>query len=402
MLLDVRTLGILSAFMPFVLGIIMSIYWRERRTYEGFGRWVLANFVFGVGYIQISLRGILPDFFSIVLGNAATIYAEILIYEGIRLFYGRPAFSKWNSFVFVLYLVLHTYFTYLNPNINIRIAIISLTLFILIWRSGLSLINSPLLELRRTTRTAGIVFLLTALLPLARSFHALLQNQPIDLFADPMSSWFALFGLVSILIWTFYFFLINSARLEMDLEAARVELTQLAMTDPLTGLYNRRHFFERAEIEFQRATRQEHSISFLLMDVDGFKNINDNYGHDAGDAILQKLSSTMKGAITENEFIIRFGGEEFLIIMKNPTPESADELANRINQEFAKLVFTFNNNSFSKTVSIGYAFFPSDTDQIWKCIKFADLCLYKAKETGRNKVIRFTKELLKGSDKDNY
>lgn len=386
MLLDVRTLGILSAFMPFVLGIIMSIYWRERRTYEGFGRWVLANFVFGIGYIQISLRGILPDFFSIVLGNAATIYAEILIYEGIRLFYGRPAFSKWNSFVFVLYLVLHTYFTYLNPNINIRIAIISLTLFILIWRSGLSLINSPLLELRRTTRTAGIVFLLTALLPLARSFHALLQNQPIDLFADPMSSWFALFGLVSILIWTFYFFLINSARLEMDLEAARVELTQLAMTDPLTGLYNRRHFFERAEIEFQRATRQEHSISFLLMDVDGFKNINDNYGHDAGDEVMLYLSSILPAEIRVFDLVARFGGDEFIIMLIHVHQEQAYEIAERIRERVSQSPMTFESRTFNVQLSVGVASFDPKDDNLKTILKRADTALYLAKQHGRNRV----------------
>lgn len=386
MLLDVRTLGILSAFMPFVLGIIMSIYWRERRTYEGFGRWVLANFVFGIGYIQISLRGILPDFFSIVLGNAATIYAEILIYEGIRLFYGRPAFSKWNSFVFVLYLVLHTYFTYLNPNINIRIAIISLTLFILIWRSGLSLINSPLLELRRTTRTAGIVFLLTALLPLARSFHALLQNQPIDLFADPMSSWFALFGLVSILIWTFYFFLINSARLEMDLEAARVELTQLAMTDPLTGLYNRRHFFERAEIEFQRATRQEHSISFLLMDVDGFKNINDNYGHDAGDEVMLYLSSILPAEIRVFDLVARFGGDEFIIMLVHVHQEQAYEIAERIRERVSQSPMTFESRTFNVQLSVGVASFDPKDDNLKTILKRADIALYLAKQHGRNRV----------------
>lgn len=386
MLLDVRTLGILSAFMPFVLGIIMSIYWRERRTYEGFGRWVLANFVFGIGYIQISLRGILPDFFSIVLGNAATIYAEILIYEGIRLFYGRPAFSKWNSFVFVLYLVLHTYFTYLNPNINIRIAIISLTLFILIWRSGLSLINSPLLELRRTTRTAGIVFLLTALLPLARSFHALLQSQPIDLFADPMSSWFALFGLVSILIWTFYFFLINSARLEMDLEAARVELTQLAMTDPLTGLYNRRHFFERAEIEFQRATRQEHSISFLLMDVDGFKNINDNYGHDAGDEVMLYLSSILPAEIRVFDLVARFGGDEFIIMLVHVHQEQAYEIAERIRERVSQSPMTFESRTFNVQLSVGVASFDPKDDNLKTILKRADTALYLAKQHGRNRV----------------
>jgi diguanylate cyclase (GGDEF)-like protein len=144
------------------------------------------------------------------------------------------------------------------------------------------------------------------------------------------------------------------------------------------------------------------TYAVMFLDIDYFKMVNDTYGHDAGDAILQKLSRTMKESISEKEFIIRFGGEEFLIIMKNPTPESANELATKINNEFGKLIFTFNNVTFNKTVSIGYAFFPTDTDQIWKCIKFADLCLYEAKETGRNKVIRFTPDLLKDGDKENY
>jgi len=179
-------------------------------------------------------------------------------------------------------------------------------------------------------------------------------------------------------------------------------LRERNLVDGLTGLYNRKYLDEFIDKKMPHELSKGTTYAVMFLDIDYFKMVNDTYGHDAGDAILQKLSSTMKSAITENEFIIRFGGEEFLIIMKNPTDESANELAVRINQEFAKLVFTFNNDSFSKTVSIGYAFFPSDTDQIWKCIKFADLCLYKAKETGRNKVIRFTKDLLKGTDKDNY
>ena len=179
-------------------------------------------------------------------------------------------------------------------------------------------------------------------------------------------------------------------------------LRERNLVDGLTGLYNRKYLDEFIDKKMPQELSKGTTYAVMFLDIDYFKMVNDTYGHDAGDAILQKLSKTMKESISENEFIIRFGGEEFLIIMKNPTPESAKELATKINQEFAKLIFTFNNESFSKTVSIGYAFFPSDTDQIWKCIKYADLCLYKAKETGRNKVIRFTKELLKGSDKDNY
>ena len=179
-------------------------------------------------------------------------------------------------------------------------------------------------------------------------------------------------------------------------------LRERNLVDGLTGLYNRKYLDEFIEKKMPQELAKGVTYAVMFLDIDYFKMVNDTYGHDAGDAILQKLSKTMKDSISESEFIIRFGGEEFLIIMKNPTPDSANELATRINAEFAKLVFTFNNVSFSKTVSIGYAFFPSDTDQIWKCIKFADLCLYKAKETGRNKVIRFTKDLVKDGDKENY
>ena len=179
-------------------------------------------------------------------------------------------------------------------------------------------------------------------------------------------------------------------------------LRERNLVDGLTGLYNRKYLDEFIERRMPAELKEDTTYAVMFLDIDYFKMINDTYGHDAGDVILQKLSKTMKDSISEKEFIIRFGGEEFLIIMKNPTEESAFNLATKINQEFAKLVFTFNNESFSKTVSIGYSFFPQDTDQIWKCIKFADLCLYEAKETGRNKVIKFTRDLLKNGDKEKY
>ena len=179
-------------------------------------------------------------------------------------------------------------------------------------------------------------------------------------------------------------------------------LRQRNLVDGLTGLYNRKYLDEFVEKTMPAELALDTTYAVMFLDIDYFKMINDTYGHDAGDAILQKLSKTMQENITNEEFIIRFGGEEFLIIMRNPTEQSAQELANRINQEFAKIVFTFNNESFSKTVSIGYSFFPSDTDQFWKCIKYADLCLYEAKETGRNKVIRFTKDILKNGEKSKY
>jgi diguanylate cyclase (GGDEF)-like protein len=179
-------------------------------------------------------------------------------------------------------------------------------------------------------------------------------------------------------------------------------LRERNLVDGLTGLYNRKYLDEFVDKTMPKELSHNTTYAVMFLDIDYFKMVNDTYGHDAGDAILQRLAKTMKSNITNNEFIVRFGGEEFLIVMRNPTHESAKELASRINSEFGKIVFNFNNESFSKTVSIGYAFYPEDTNQFWKCIKYADLCLYKAKETGRNRVIRFTKDILKNGEKEKY
>ncbi|WP_198305645.1 GGDEF domain-containing protein [Arcobacter vandammei] len=179
-------------------------------------------------------------------------------------------------------------------------------------------------------------------------------------------------------------------------------LRQKNLTDALTGLYNRKYLDEFIDRKLPIEVEDGNTFAIMFLDIDYFKMVNDTYGHDVGDDILRKLAITMKATISENEFIIRYGGEEFLILMRNPTHESAKELALKINSEFSKLIFNYNGDTFSKTVSIGYSFFPEDTDQIYKCIKYADISLYEAKATGRNKVIRFNKEILGKGDKLDY
>ena len=179
-------------------------------------------------------------------------------------------------------------------------------------------------------------------------------------------------------------------------------LRQKNLTDSLTGLYNRKYLDEIVEKQLNLDMKNGVVYAILFLDIDYFKMVNDTYGHDVGDDILRKLAITMKKSISSNETLIRYGGEEFLILMKNATQESAKELANKINADFSKIIFNYGGDSFSKTVSIGYSFFPTDTDQFWKCIKYADISLYEAKSTGRNKVIKFSKDILKNGDKIDY
>ncbi|WP_141053679.1 GGDEF domain-containing protein [Aliarcobacter cryaerophilus] len=179
-------------------------------------------------------------------------------------------------------------------------------------------------------------------------------------------------------------------------------LREKNLTDSLTGLYNRKYLDEIVEKQLNLDMKNGVVYAIMFLDIDYFKMVNDTYGHDVGDDILRKLAITMKKSISSNETLIRYGGEEFLILMKNATQESAKELANKINADFSKIIFNYGGDSFSKTVSIGYSFFPTDTDQFWKCIKYADISLYEAKSTGRNKVIKFSKDILKNGDKIDY
>ena len=179
-------------------------------------------------------------------------------------------------------------------------------------------------------------------------------------------------------------------------------LRQKNLTDSLTGLYNRKYLDEIVEKQLNLDMKNGVVYAIMFLDIDYFKMVNDTYGHDVGDDILRKLAITMKKSISSNEILIRYGGEEFLILMKNATQESAKELANKINADFSKIIFNYGGDSFSKTVSIGYSFFPTDTDQFWKCIKYADISLYEAKDTGRNKVVRFSKDILKNGEKIDY
>lgn len=179
-------------------------------------------------------------------------------------------------------------------------------------------------------------------------------------------------------------------------------LKEKNLTDSLTGLYNRKYLDEIVEKQLALDVKNGSIYAIMFLDIDYFKMVNDTYGHDVGDDILRKLAITMKKSIGANETLIRYGGEEFLILMKNATQESTKKLADKINADFSKIIFNYGGDSFSKTVSIGYSFFPTDTDQFWKCIKYADISLYEAKATGRNKVVRFSKDILKNGEKIDY
>jgi len=179
-----------------------------------------------------------------------------------------------------------------------------------------------------------------------------------------------------------------------------LSLKETSMRDPMTNLYNRRFLEEYLPTLLATAERQQSSIAILMCDVDFFKQVNDTLGHEAGDTVLIKVSEILRQSIRASDLAVRFGGEEFLAILIGSNEEKSLEVAERIRTTMAEHTFKTASGNLQKTISVGISLFPVDGDAFWECVKFADVAMYEAKETGRNKVLRFTKAMWK--DGENY
>lgn len=167
----------------------------------------------------------------------------------------------------------------------------------------------------------------------------------------------------------------------------QIELERQAHIDYLTGVSNRRRFMEQAELELNRAIRYGNLLSIFMMDIDFFKQINDTYGHNAGDTVLKKLADVCRHTLREVEIIGRLGGEEFAILMPETGLEKATEVAERLKESLANAKVPQENGlPLQFTVSIGVSSLTSKDDNLDILLNLADNALYEAKKSGRDKV----------------
>jgi len=161
---------------------------------------------------------------------------------------------------------------------------------------------------------------------------------------------------------------------------------QMSLIDPLTGLYNRRHFDNCFEREFMRAKRYSSELSLAVIDVDFFKNINDSHGHSFGDFVLKEIAYLATNTLRTTDLIFRYGGEEFAVIFTETGQDSAIVPLERLRQIIEEHDFKFNGTQIKITISIGV---NSDTqaETPHQMFDYADKALYKAKEDGRNRII---------------
>ncbi len=186
-------------------------------------------------------------------------------------------------------------------------------------------------------------------------------------------------------------------KLENDISESLQKLEKLAIRDGLTGLYNHRHFIEVLDKEYKKSSRHVQPLSCIMIDLDYFKSVNDNYGHQFGDLVLARSADILKKLVRDTDFVARYGGEEFFILLPNTLMHGALILAERIRNAFAK--HTFKNGKISEVVTVSIGLSSSADDNVAGAedlVANADKALYRAKAEGRNRVLAYSEK----SDQD--
>ncbi len=165
------------------------------------------------------------------------------------------------------------------------------------------------------------------------------------------------------------------------------QLEDMAIRDPLTGLYNMRQFYSYLEEEISRSARYEHGFCLLFLDIDHFKQVNDTYGHLFGDYVLKKVGRIMTSGLRSTNKLFRYGGEEFVVILTETSKQEGVLIADRLMNTIREQTFNYEEHQAKITISIGGATYPEHSTRKNELIKLADKALYKAKESGRNRCI---------------
>ena len=179
------------------------------------------------------------------------------------------------------------------------------------------------------------------------------------------------------------------------IEAKRLmeTLRDANLRDAMTGLNNRRFLEEFIDTLVANVQRRKSPLAILMLDLDYFKMVNDTHGHDAGDTVLKAVAKTFKQCVRASDMVIRYGGEEFLIVLLDSDQKTGAEVAEKIRHAVEELKIMVGGITLQKTISIGVSEYPKDSETFWQAVKFADVALYRAKETGRNRVVCFTPDM---------
>ncbi len=386
-MIEIRTLLLNLATINIALTLVMLIYWRTQKSYSGFGEWILCNISGFTGYILLAGRGYFSDTFSILFGNLFLFYVGFIRLESLRRFLGETKPNYINYIIPLFLLPFLAYFLLIKDNIAIRTIYITSVLFFISVYMGYYMKKSKRQPHTILYKSMALVFYCFAIVLLFRCLSWILVPEINSLLSNHILNQISFYLLIVCDIsLTFIFLLMNQERLSGELITAQEQLKELAMKDPLTGINNRRIFLELGQSEWERHIRYTYPLSFVMIDIDHFKVINDTYGHATGDKVLIQIASEIEKAIRTIDLFARLGGEEFGILLPHTSLHEAIAFSERLRKIIEAKVFSDSNNPISLTISLGVAEAQESCTDLQQLVKRADESLYHAKQTGRNKV----------------
>ncbi len=409
-MLDVKTMFFSMIATSIVLAVSLIIA-LGNRLQDGLGKWALALCLQGFMFALLLARGQIPEFFSVVLPNALFMVCITLYAAALMEFYGRRLSIWWH--IIPALVMLFCFSTLVNAfaSRNIFYGIVYGSAFM-----GLGVIaNRPHDGDKQSARwlIAG-GYLLTAISLYGRAITLLLNpTSYTSLFApDFLLSAGYFVGSSVILMSSVGFLVLHKDRAEQYAQ-------RLAMTDPLTGTFNRRIFLELAEKEVARSRRTGTPLSVIMLDLDHFKMVNDQHGHLVGDAVLKQFTQIVLGCLRREDLLVRYGGEEFCVLLPDVEIDRAQGLAERIRHAVSKHLFNHaqsTGKTMHITVSCGVAGLAredkrkeqhkneqvseqgraknkadtfEDAEAVLHLVGLADEMLYAAKTAGRNRVVAY-------------
>jgi len=363
-----------SCFVALAMaGVLFVISRTYPKSIRGLTDWSLAALVMGLSLPLLIARGHLPDLVSVVLATLMILAGFMLMNAGIRKFSGTQArINRALLFLFVLaYVSLFVWFTYVQPSVAMRVAILNLFTLVVIF----DLLRIALKQLPRTAGRNILVFSLTILIGARVVRLGSLMfgiDQPTGVF-DASVSQLVYLAIPTIMIplGTISFVLLASEKLRRDLEFT-------SRYDDLTQCLNKRAAMEALQREIARARRHGNKLSIMLIDLDNFKNINDTHGHLEGDKVLVDFSRKAKTSLRETDQLTRFGGDEFMAVLPDTGVEQASLVAERLHEAGRE------GQPIAWSVSIGMSEWLDQDDSVAALLTRADKALYKSKAFGRN------------------
>lgn len=378
--LDIRTLNFTVIVFSFIYSSGLFFYQASQKQVQGLNRLAAGIFMIGLGPLFLGFRGTAPEWLTIVLANTLIMLGFLFTVKGIcaiRAYHSKGV--RWLEGALLLAGLLFVFFTYVTPSINARILILSAYLSACCFFAAWALLKGE--------KDDAKFPLLMMVIPFV-SYGSFMVFRLAYTALGPTISSYMSSGLIHALTYLFCIILMVAISLSMLwLINARLldSIHQLSQKDPLTGLYNRRAMDSLLPSLVRQSKEERLPLSVIMTDIDNFKRINDELGHLVGDKTIEKVAKLMQRTLPDSVLAIRFGGDEFMLLLPKHTAEEAIQQAELLRQKVA-LNPIVSSVHLDCTMSFGVAELKR-SDSVDDLLSNADVALYEAKNGGRNQVV---------------